>query len=26
MPRAQTDGDDALAVLYFAYQVRKRSK
>ncbi len=26
MPRAQTDGDDALAVLYFAYQVKKRSK
>ena len=25
MPRAQTDGDDALAVLYFAYQVKKQS-
>jgi hypothetical protein len=23
MPRAQTDGDDALAVLYFSYQVKK---
>ena len=23
MPRAQTDGDDALAVLYFSYQLRK---
>jgi len=25
MPRAQTDGDDALAVLYFSYQLKKNS-
>ncbi|MDC7245729.1 MAG: MFS transporter [Sphaerochaetaceae bacterium] len=25
MPRAQTDGDDALAALYFSYQVKKKS-
>jgi hypothetical protein len=26
MPRAQTDGDDALAALYFSYQVKKQSE
>jgi len=26
MPRAQTDGDDALAVLYFSYQLKKNSE